>query len=137
MLKKSHQHGKVMVSSICIVIRGSLTGQRYVDEVLHPHVLPLYWTVGTIFLFQQDNAPIPAIWQGTICKLAMAYPLDWPSGIQIHLQSTTPGIIETVMYRTCIPPQLPHYQNWIASWFHNGNAFHRRVGGSNVYSGFF
>ena len=52
------------VCLICIVIRGSLTGQRYVDEVLRPHVLQIYQTVGNNFLFQQDKASIPAIWQG-------------------------------------------------------------------------
>ena len=31
-------------------------------------------------LFQQDNVPIPVIWQETVCKLVMSYPLNWPSG---------------------------------------------------------
>ena len=59
---------------------GSLTGQHYVDEVLYPHVLQIYQTDGNNFLFQQDNSSIPAIWQGTVCKLVMSYPLDWPFG---------------------------------------------------------
>ena len=63
---------------ICIVIQGSLTDQRYVDEVLHPHVLQIYQTDRNISLFQQDNTSIPAIWHGHVCKLAMSYPLDWP-----------------------------------------------------------
>ena len=52
----------------------------YADEILHPHVLQIYQTVGNNFLFQQDIATISAIWQGTVCKLVMSYPLDWPSG---------------------------------------------------------
>ena len=38
-----------MVCLICIVLHiilGTLTGQYYVDKVLHPHVLPIYQTVG-------------------------------------------------------------------------------------------
>ena len=58
-----------MVRLICIVlhvIRGTLIGQLYVDEVLHPHALPIYPTVGNMFLYQKENASTkPAIWQGT------------------------------------------------------------------------
>ena len=42
---------------------------------MDPHVLPIYRTVGNNFLFKQDNAPIPAMWHGTVCKLVIAYPL--------------------------------------------------------------
>ncbi|GFS85570.1 DDE_3 domain-containing protein [Trichonephila clavipes] len=38
-----------------IGVRGTLTGQRYVDDILRPHVGPfLNWLTGAIF--QQDNA---------------------------------------------------------------------------------
>ncbi|GFV43493.1 DDE_3 domain-containing protein [Trichonephila clavipes] len=41
--------------STLIVIRGTLNDQRYVDDILRPHVGPfLYGLPGTIF--QQDNA---------------------------------------------------------------------------------
>ncbi|GFV82104.1 transposable element Tcb1 transposase [Trichonephila clavipes] len=41
--------------STLIVMRGTLTGQRYVDDILRPHVGPfLYGLSGAIF--QQDNA---------------------------------------------------------------------------------
>ena len=53
---------------------------RYVDKVLHPNVLQIYQTVGSNFFFQQDNVSIPSIWQGTVCKLVMSYPLDWRFG---------------------------------------------------------
>ncbi|GFX81363.1 transposable element Tcb2 transposase [Trichonephila clavipes] len=37
-----------------IVIRGTMTAQRYVHDILQPHVLPLMqWLPGAIF--QQDN----------------------------------------------------------------------------------
>ena len=42
---------------------------------MDPHVLPIYRTVGNNFLFQQDNAPIPAMWHGTVCKLVISYTL--------------------------------------------------------------
>ncbi|GFU54576.1 DDE_3 domain-containing protein [Trichonephila clavipes] len=42
--------------STLIVVRGTLTGQRYVDDILRPHVGPfLNGVPGAIF--QQDNAP--------------------------------------------------------------------------------
>ncbi|GFU98081.1 transposable element Tcb1 transposase [Trichonephila clavipes] len=40
--------------STLIVMRGTLTGQRYVDDILRPHVGPLLNGRGAIF--QQDNA---------------------------------------------------------------------------------
>ncbi|GFW95114.1 uncharacterized protein TNCV_1497531 [Trichonephila clavipes] len=45
--------------SILIVMRGTLTGQRYVDDILRPHVGPfLNGLPGAIF--QQDNARLHA-----------------------------------------------------------------------------
>ncbi|GFV97509.1 transposable element Tcb1 transposase [Trichonephila clavipes] len=38
--------------STSIVMRGTLTGQRYVDDILRPHVGPFL----NGFVFQQDNA---------------------------------------------------------------------------------
>ena len=52
-----------MVCLLCIhVIQGTLTGQHYVDEVTCMSCQPIRQAVGNNFLFQQDNAPIPAIW---------------------------------------------------------------------------
>ncbi len=34
----------------------TLTGQRYIDEILTPHVMPQSRNVGANFIFQQDNA---------------------------------------------------------------------------------
>ena len=46
-----------------VVIGDTITVKRYVDEVLHPHALPISRTVGKNVLFQQDNTgPTLAIW---------------------------------------------------------------------------
>lgn len=39
-----------------VVIDGSLTARRYIDEVLEPHVLPFLRQHPNVTLFQQDNA---------------------------------------------------------------------------------
>ena len=39
-----------------VVIRGTLKGQRYVDKILHPHVLQSSLTAKNTFLFQQNTA---------------------------------------------------------------------------------
>ena len=39
-----------------VIIRGTITDQHYVDEVTHPHVLPIYRTVGNTYFFYQDKA---------------------------------------------------------------------------------
>ena len=97
MLKKRRpSYALYKVRLICKVIRRSLTGQRYVDEVLHPHVMQIYQTVGNNFRFQEDNSSIPAIWQGNVCRLVMSNPLDWP--IWIHLRSAIPGIFMAGAY---------------------------------------
>ena len=52
------------------VFWGTLTGQCFVDEDLHPHVELIYQTAGNNLLFQQVNAPPPICnTQGTVCKL--------------------------------------------------------------------
>ena len=47
-----------------IVIRGNMTGQRYVNEILRPVVAPMANRIGQNFVFQDDNARPP---QGTCC----------------------------------------------------------------------
>lgn len=39
-----------------VMIPGNVTGQRYVDEILRPHVIPMANRVGPNFEFQDDNA---------------------------------------------------------------------------------
>lgn len=63
-----------------VSIQGTLTGQRYVNEVLRPHVLPLSMAVGRNFLFQQDNArPHIARVARDCLHEGNVNVLDWPS----------------------------------------------------------
>ncbi|GFU19839.1 DDE_3 domain-containing protein [Trichonephila clavipes] len=39
-----------------VVANGTMTGQRYIDEVLHPHVRLFRGAVGDKFVFMEDNA---------------------------------------------------------------------------------
>ncbi|GFW05042.1 transposable element Tcb2 transposase [Trichonephila clavipes] len=39
-----------------IIRNGTLTGRRYADEVLRPHVIPYAGAIGYSFVFQDDNA---------------------------------------------------------------------------------
>ena len=39
-----------------VVVPGILTGQRYIDEILHPHVVPFLRPMGNNGIFQDDNA---------------------------------------------------------------------------------
>ncbi|GFX06999.1 DDE_3 domain-containing protein [Trichonephila clavipes] len=39
-----------------VVANGTMTGQRYIDEVLLPHVHPFRGAVGDKFVFMDDNA---------------------------------------------------------------------------------
>ncbi|GFY12500.1 transposable element Tcb2 transposase [Trichonephila clavipes] len=51
---------------LLVVVNGTMTGQRYVDEVLLPHVRLFRGTVGDKFVFLDDNAtylnPIENVW---------------------------------------------------------------------------
>ncbi|GFS79630.1 transposable element Tcb2 transposase [Trichonephila clavipes] len=49
-----------------VLIRGTVTAQRYVHDILQPHVLPLIqWLPGSIF--QQDNARLPTAMMSQYC----------------------------------------------------------------------
>ena len=39
-----------------VVVPGILTGQRYIDEILRPHMVPFLRPVGNNGIFQDDNA---------------------------------------------------------------------------------
>ncbi|GFX93434.1 transposable element Tcb2 transposase [Trichonephila clavipes] len=39
-----------------IIRNGTLTGRRYADEILRPHVIPYTGAIGDSFVFQDDNA---------------------------------------------------------------------------------
>ncbi|GFY26710.1 transposable element Tcb2 transposase [Trichonephila clavipes] len=39
-----------------IIRNGTLTGRRYADEILRPHVIPYAGAIGDSFVFQDDNS---------------------------------------------------------------------------------
>lgn len=63
-----------------VVIDGNLTAQRYVDDVLNPHLLPLLYQHGHHLLFQQDNArPHTARITRNFFAVNAVNTLQWPS----------------------------------------------------------
>ena len=55
-----------------VVVPGILTGQRYIDEILRPHVMPFLRSMGNNGIFQDDNArPHRAELSTDFCKLTM------------------------------------------------------------------
>lgn len=74
--------GGIMRNSRTDLVRvnGTLTGQRYVQEILTPHVLPAAQTYGAMFVFQQDNArPHTACVSANCLQNANINVLQWPS----------------------------------------------------------
>ncbi|GFT19605.1 transposable element Tcb1 transposase [Trichonephila clavipes] len=57
-----------------VVVNGTMTGQRYIDEVLLPHVRIFRGAVGDKFVFMDDNAtylnPIENVWDALGRKVA-------------------------------------------------------------------
>ncbi|GFU94981.1 hypothetical protein TNCV_3216191 [Trichonephila clavipes] len=45
-----------MAARLHVVANGTMTGQRYIDEVLLPHVRLFRGAVGDNFVFMDDNA---------------------------------------------------------------------------------
>ena len=111
------------VCLICIVIRWPLTGQRYVDERLQQHVLPIYQTFWNKFLFQEDNAGIPAIWEGTVWKLVMPNPLTGRQGPDPSLIDHPWDSLGWWVHDRTVS-QAPRFPNSKTSWLNDGNAFH-------------
>ncbi|GFX48609.1 hypothetical protein TNCV_585061 [Trichonephila clavipes] len=70
-------------------MRGTLTGQRYVDDIIRPHVEPfLNGLSGTIF--QQDNArPYTA----RVSRLLVIFRFSWPARSPICPLKTADAIV--------------------------------------------
>ncbi|GFV84085.1 transposable element Tcb1 transposase [Trichonephila clavipes] len=69
--------------STLIVMRGTLTGQRYVDNILRPHVGPFLNGLPGV-IFQQDNA------RPHTAKVAQDFlrhfqTLPWPAHVPFHI----------------------------------------------------
>ena len=61
-------------------INGNLNAQRYINEVLNPHVIPFAQQAGPNFIFQQDNArPHTANVVTTHLQQNAITVLDWPA----------------------------------------------------------
>ena len=39
-----------------VIIHGNLTGRRYVEDILRPHVIPYAGAIGSDFIMVDDNA---------------------------------------------------------------------------------
>ncbi|GFS51543.1 transposable element Tcb2 transposase [Trichonephila clavipes] len=77
--------------STLVLIRGTLTAQWYVPDILQPHVLPLMQRLpGAIF--QQDNARLHMARMSEDCLLTVTPFLGLPDS-QICLQSSISGIV--------------------------------------------
>jgi len=61
-----------------VPVQGTLTGQRYVEEILIPHVLPAAQQFGRQFVFQHDNAR-PHICRVPTEALGDVTTLEWPA----------------------------------------------------------
>ncbi|GFS98949.1 transposable element Tcb2 transposase [Trichonephila clavipes] len=60
-----------------VLIRGTMTAQRYVNDILQPHVLPLMqWLPGAIFQQDNDRPHTARVSQDCIRTVTT---LPWPS----------------------------------------------------------
>ena len=63
-----------------VVINGTLTGQRYIDQVINPYIVPFFRGNRANFTFMDDNArPHRAIIVRNRMQQAGIQTMDWPS----------------------------------------------------------
>ena len=63
-----------------VVINGTLTGQRYIDQVINPYIVPFFRGNTANFTFMDDNArPHRAIIVRNRVQQAGIQTMDWPS----------------------------------------------------------
>ena len=63
-----------------VVVPGILTGQRYIDEILRPHLVPFLCPMGINGIFQDDNArPHRARIVDGFLQANNARRLEWPA----------------------------------------------------------
>ncbi|GFW12510.1 transposable element Tcb2 transposase [Trichonephila clavipes] len=59
---------------------GTLTGRRYADEILRPHVIPYAGAIGDSFVFQDDNArPHRARLVENMLEAETIQCIEWPA----------------------------------------------------------
>ena len=111
----------------------SHTGQRNVDEVLHPRPENLSDCWKHFFLPARQCQHTCNMTR-TVCKLVMSYPFNWPSGSRSI--SHQPPLGYSRLADTCrIPFQLPYFSNQNTDWLNIDNVFHKCVcvwGGGGV-----
>ncbi|GFW14580.1 transposable element Tcb2 transposase [Trichonephila clavipes] len=62
-----------------IIRNGPLTGRRYADEILRPHVIPYAGAIGDSFVFQDDNAqPHRARLVENMLEAETIQRMEWP-----------------------------------------------------------
>ncbi|GFW70672.1 transposable element Tcb2 transposase [Trichonephila clavipes] len=62
-----------------IIRNGTLTGRRYADEILRPHVIPYTGAIGDSFVFQDDNArPHRARLVENMLEAETIQHMEWP-----------------------------------------------------------
>ncbi|GFX75770.1 transposable element Tcb2 transposase [Trichonephila clavipes] len=63
-----------------IIRNGTLTGRRYADEILRPHVIPYAGAIGDSFVFQDDNArPHRARLVENMLEAEAIQRMEWPA----------------------------------------------------------
>ena len=63
-----------------VIINGTLTGQRYIDQVINPYIVPFFRGNRTNFTLKDDNAcPHRAIIVRNRLQQAGIQTMDWPS----------------------------------------------------------
>ncbi|GFU91392.1 transposable element Tcb2 transposase [Trichonephila clavipes] len=63
-----------------IIRNGTLTGRRYADEILRPHVIPYAGAIGDSFVFQDDNArPHRARLVENMLEAETIQRMEWPA----------------------------------------------------------
>ncbi|GFU07471.1 transposable element Tcb2 transposase [Trichonephila clavipes] len=63
-----------------IIRNGTLTGRRYADEILRPHVIPYVGAIGDSFVFQDDNArPHRARLVENMLEAETIQRMEWPA----------------------------------------------------------
>ncbi|GFW45193.1 transposable element Tcb2 transposase [Trichonephila clavipes] len=63
-----------------IIRNGTLTGRRYADEMLRPHVIPYAEAIGDSFVFQDDNTrPHRARLVESMLEAETIQRMEWPA----------------------------------------------------------
>ncbi|GFU82557.1 transposable element Tcb2 transposase [Trichonephila clavipes] len=63
-----------------IIRKDTLTGRRYADEILRPHVIPYAGAIGDSFVFQDYNArPHTARLEEIMLEAETIQRVEWPS----------------------------------------------------------